>query len=80
MNTKIQKWDNSLALRIPKAFAAQAHLTQGSVVDLEVVDGRLIVQPARRGAYSLDELLAGISRKNLHSEVQAAPAVGREAW
>ena len=80
MNTKIQKWGNSLALRIPKAFASQAHLTRGSVVDLEVVDERLIVQPARRGAYGLDGLLAGVSKKNLHSEVQAAPVVGREAW
>ncbi len=44
MNTKIQKWGNSLGLRIPKSFAEEAGVEAGSEVDLTVEDGQLIVR------------------------------------
>lgn len=46
MKTRIQKWGNSLALRIPKSFAAEAGLSENSPVDLALVEGRLVVQAA----------------------------------
>ena len=45
MKTRIQKWGNSLALRIPKSFAAETHQEQGPLVDISLHDGRLIVEP-----------------------------------
>ena len=80
MNAKIQKWGNSLALRIPKAFAAEARLKQGAVVDLAVVDGKVILNPDSPPNYCLDELLGGVSKQNIHSQVDTGPAVGREVW
>ena len=41
MQTKIQKWGNSLGLRIPRSFAAEAHVKEGSAVDLSVDKGPL---------------------------------------
>ena len=80
MNAKIQKWGNSLALRIPKAFATEARLKQGVVVDLAVVDGKAILNPDLPLKYSLDELLAGVSKQNIHSQIDTGPPVGREVW
>ena len=79
MKARIQKWGNSLALRIPKSFAAHSNIEQGSVVDLSLDNGRMIVEPAQE-QYSLEELLARVTKKNLHSEVDFGLPVGKEVW
>jgi antitoxin MazE len=80
MRTRIQKWGNSLALRIPKSFAIESHLDQGSVVELSLVNGKLVIAPVLAAPVSLDGLLAGITEHNLHQEVDLSPAVGQEVW
>jgi len=79
MTSRIQKWGNSLALRLPKALASEFHLQQGSAVELRVVDGKLVVEPHREPEYKLSELLKGVNKRNLHSEVSDGGPVGREA-
>ena len=80
MNATIQKWGNSLALRIPKAVARDTHLENGSVVSLAVRQGKVVIEPARKTKYRLDDLLKGMSKKNIHPSVDTGPAVGREVW
>jgi antitoxin MazE len=80
MTTTIQKWGNSLALRIPKALARDTHLENGSVVNLAVRDGKVIIEPTTKAKYQLDDLLKGVSKKNIHRSVDTGPAVGREVW
>jgi antitoxin MazE len=78
--TKVQKWGNSLGLRIPKAFAEEAGVAAGSEVILAIIEGGLIVRPAHPRKYPLDELLHRVTAENRHAEVDAGGAVGREAW
>jgi antitoxin MazE len=80
MLTKVQKWGNSLALRIPKAFAVDAKLENDSVVEISIVKGKIIITPVSAPGWTLDELLAGITKDNLHSEVDTGYAVGIEIW
>jgi antitoxin MazE len=80
MRIRIQKWGNSLALRIPRSFAAETALGQGAEVDLTLEEGRLVVTPIERPEYNLDEMLARITPENLHDEVDTGGAVGGEAW
>lgn len=80
MLTKVQQWGNSLALRIPRSFAAEAEVEAGSVVDISVGKDGLRVRPVRRRKYALRKLLEGVKRKNLHAEVETGRPVGREAW
>jgi antitoxin MazE len=80
MQTKIQKWGNSLGLRIPRSFAAEAQVKEGATVDLSVENGQLLVRPLRVRKYSLAALLRKVDRRNLHGEVSTGRAVGREAW
>lgn len=79
MRTQVQKWGNSLALRIPKSVAADANLQAGSDVELSVKKGRLVIAPLSQPAYSLDDLLAQVNQRNLHREVASGPPQGREA-
>lgn len=80
VQTKIQRWGNSLGLRIPRSFAEEAGVGAGSEVDLSVQDGDLVVKPVRRRTYQLKELLRQVTAKNLHGEVETGGAVGREVW
>ena len=80
MRARVQKWGNSLALRIPKSFASETALVFGAEVDLTVEDGRLIITPLKAAPYSLDELLAGVTPANLHGEFDSDSGVGVEAW
>ena len=80
MTTKIQKWGNSLAIRIPKAFAAEADLSELSTVDLSIIDGKLVLTPFIVPAYTLEELVGGITDDNLHEAFWTGPPVGREEW
>ena len=78
MNTRIQKWGNSLALRIPAALAREARLSRGARVDLRVVDGRLVAEPEQRPEYRLDDQLAGITDENIQQEISTGPPAGKE--
>lgn len=80
MLTKIHKWGNSLGLRIPKSCAEEAQVVVGSIVEIRVEDGRIVVLPVRSPSYRLKELLSGVTKDNLHEEIATGDAVGREAW
>ena len=78
MQTKIQKWGNSLAIRIPKTFVREAHVAYGTPVDLSVNDGKIVIEPHTDPEYRLDDLLKGVTKHNIHAEVETGEAVGRE--
>ena len=80
VTTRVQKWGNSLAVRIPKAFAVQAGLREDAPVALSLVEGRVLIEPAPTNAFTLDDLLADITAENMHSEVDTGVPVGNEAW
>ena len=81
MKTKLQRWGNSLGLRIPKAFAQEAAVEPGSIVELTVDgNGRLIVERVPGPEYDLEDLLAQVTNENLHDEVPTGARRGREAW
>jgi antitoxin MazE len=80
MRTRIQRWGNSLALRIPKSVAVDAGLASDSVVDVTLVDGKVVVTPLSGERFTLDQLLSGVTDDNRHGENATGPAVGQEVW
>jgi len=80
MHTKVSKWGNSFAVRIPAAIAEQVNITCGGTVDLKVVNGQLVVVPARVHVPTLDELLHELDPGTLHGEVNWGRPVGNGAW
>lgn len=78
MQTKIQKWGNSLAVRIPKAFVKEAHVAYGTSVDLSVDDGKIVIDPHTEPEFRLEDLLKGVTKQNVHAEVDTGESVGRE--
>lgn len=80
MRTRVQKWGNSLALRIPKSFATEVGLQREVSVEVSLVDGTLVIKPVARPKSTLRQLLAKVTKENLHHEVATGTAVGNEAW
>ena len=80
MKTRVQKWGNSLALRIPRSFAAEVRLAEDSPVELSLENGKLVIQPLAQPQPTLEELLKGVTAENLHGEWDTGPAVGKEIW
>lgn len=80
MRTHVQKWGNSLALRIPKVFVSEAHLEQNALVEITLIDGKLVIAPVQEQHIQLESLLARITEHNLHREVDTGAPVGNEVW
>ena len=78
MSAKIQKWGNSLAVRLPKNLIEKLNLTENSAVDIDHKDGAIVITRATQ-KYSLSSLLAGIHKDNCHSEDGFVPE-GDEVW
>ncbi len=79
MTARVQKWGNSLALRLPKAFVDEFQLERGSAVELRILDGRLVIETHRPPQYRLEDLLTMVSKRNIHAEVKTGRPVGKEA-
>ncbi|BCV21093.1 multidrug transporter MatE [Moorella sp. Hama-1] len=77
MQPHVQKWGNSLGIRIPLALAQKTGLREGTPVDLLVDEDAIII---RRKHYSLEQLLAQVTPGNTHGEIDTGPQVGREVW
>ena len=80
MLTKVQKWGNSLALRIPKTWALEARLENTSEVEIALVEGKLVITPVLTVREELAHLLSGVTEENLHNECDTGDAAGKENW
>jgi antitoxin MazE len=80
MRTRVQKWGNSLALRIPKSFATEVGLQRESSVEISLVNGKLVITPVAKPKLTLKQLLAKVTKENLHHELDTGPATGNETW
>ena len=80
MKTRVQKWGNSLALRIPKSFADEVGLQKETSVEVSLADGKIVVTPITKSKLTLEQLLSKVTKENLHHEVDTGPAVGNETW
>lgn len=80
MKTAVQRWGNSLALRIPRTYAAETKISEGSEVELTLKSGALVVRPIVRKRHALADLLKRVTSANRHEAVETGHAIGKEVW
>ena len=79
MVVQFSKWGNSLAVRLPNSLVKELFLSEGSKAELLAENGRLVLTPVRNTpSFVLEDLLAGITEENLHTEIKTGRAVGNE--
>jgi antitoxin MazE len=83
MKIEFLKWGNSLAVRVPKAFARELGAAAGTQADMTIQNGILqvrIAQPAGQRRYLLENLVNAITKENCHRETDWGPPRGDEVW
>ena len=80
MIATVQKWGNSLGVRIPKTIAEDSAMREGSAVEMMVQNGRVILAPKKTRKYHLGTMLKSITSKNMHSEIDTGIPTGKEVW
>lgn len=77
MQAVVQKWGNSLGLRIPSLWAKDNNIKNGSKIEIIAEKGKMILLPQKK---SLEDVMNLVTDKNLHSEINTFEAVGKEEW
>jgi antitoxin MazE len=84
MKTRIQKWGNSLAVRIPKELADSLDFTSGTVVRFaqsgKNIEIERVNESFQKKEYSLNQLLKGMSPEHVHPETGWGIPEGKELW
>lgn len=80
MKTKLKKWGNSLAVRIPNAFIKQTNMVEDEYISLYMQDNKIIIEGFKDKEYSLDELVSHINKNNIHKEQTFGKPEGNEVW
>lgn len=78
MKTRIQKWENSLAVQIPQSYIDELDIAENTLVEFSVVNGALMIRPLHKSKLTLEELLAGVTAENMHGAISTGRPVGRE--
>lgn len=77
MQAVVQKWGNSLGIKIPSLWAKDNNVKSGSKIEVIAEKGRMTILPQKR---TLDDMLALVTPENIHSEISSGNSVGKEEW
>ena len=77
MQTVVQKWGNSLGIRIPSLYVKEFDLKNGSSVEIVEEEGKLVIKP---GKVTLEQLLSQVTEESIHESWETGPSVGKEEW
>lgn len=82
MSTKVQKWGNSLAVRIPDDVVEDMGLVPGKEVTVRKVRNTVVITPSRiKKRPTLKELVARITPENRHDyQWDDVEPMGKEIW
>jgi antitoxin MazE len=84
MKIRFAKWGNSLAVRIPAAFAKEIGASEGRRAEITVENGALVIRLVRRRKkrrrYTLEDLVQGMTKENVHPATEWGPPRGKEVW
>ena len=80
MSTKVQKWGNSLAVRIPDSVVEDAGFVPGTEVTVKKIRNTVVITPIHRKRPTLEELVARITPQSLHEETDWGKPAGKEIW
>ena len=79
MTTKLQKWGNSLGVRLPKEVLKKARLKEGKNLSIKNIGDSIIITSSKKEE-TFDSLVSKITPENRYDELDWGPAVGNEVW
>lgn len=80
METRIQKWGNSLGVRLSKEIVNKTELREGSCVKVTNKKGSILIERCSYEKPNLENLVRKINPKNIHKETKWSNSLGKEIW
>lgn len=77
MQTVVQKWGNSLGIRIPSHYVKEFNLKNGASVEIMEKNGTIVIVPPKT---TLERLLSKVTEDNIHDSIETGVSVGSEEW
>jgi antitoxin MazE len=77
MQTVVQKWGNSLGIRIPSMYVKEFNLKNGNSVEIIENNGNIVIVPPKK---TLEDYLSKITKANIHDSIETGSSVGKEEW
>lgn len=77
MKVNVRQWGNSIGIRIPQVFAKEAGIVDGTELEMNVVDNKIVLSKPH---LTLNDLLDKITAENLHTETDTGFVNGKEEW
>lgn len=77
MRVNVRQWGNSIGVRIPQFFAKKAGLFDGTEVDMNVVDNKIVLYKPH---LTLKDLIDKVTDDNIHAETDTGFIKGKEEW
>ena len=77
MQTVVQKWGNSLGIRIPSMYVKEFNLKNGNSVEIIENNGNIVIVPPKK---TLEDYLSKITKANIHDAIETGSSVGKEEW
>ena len=72
MKSQIKRWDKDAAVLIPIEFLVEAKINVDPVIDVSVVDGKIVIQALNNTEkmfpYTEAELLRGLTPETAHAD------------
>jgi len=78
MTTKIQKWGNSLGIRLPKALFESGKISEGSIIEFNQKNDEIILRVVKNKKPTLKEVMKNIDASKFHPFIDFGPDVGKE--
>jgi antitoxin MazE len=80
MEARLQKWGNSVGIRIPNSLLKSLNLSINDKIDLKEDGDRIIITKSKKERVSLEELFKNYNGENLAKEFEWDDPVGNEIW
>lgn len=77
MQTIVQKWGNSLGIRIPSMYVKEFNLRSGNFVEIIKENGKIVIVPPKK---TLEEMLSKVTKDNIHAPIETGHSLGNEEW
>ena len=77
MQTVVQKWGNSLGIRIPSLYVKEFNLRNGNSVEITEENGKIVIFPPKK---TLEEMLSRVTLENIHKPIESGVSLGNEEW
>lgn len=80
MENRLQKWGNSKGIRIPKVYLDSLNLQEGDLVDVELIEDKIVISKINKRVISLKDKIDSYQGPNLCKEFVWDESEGREIW